>query len=132
MLNPTALRSLCRAALAEDVGSGDATTLAMIPDHLETEAAMVTRDDCICAGLPVAEAVFAELDASVHFTALAREGEACTAGRRLATVTGKARAILTGERTALNFVQRLAGIATLTNRFVKAVGDHNTRILDTR
>ena len=63
MLNPTALRSLCRAALAEDVGGGDATTLAMIPDHLEIEAAMVTRDDCVCAGLPVAEALFAELDA---------------------------------------------------------------------
>ena len=132
MLNATMLQTVCRAALAEDVGSGDATTLATIPEDLDVEAAIVARDDGVCAGLPVARAVFAELDPSVHFEALAEEGERCSAGRELARLTGAARAVLTGERTSLNFLQRLSGIATLTRRYVDAVGGHKARILDTR
>jgi len=132
MLKPTMLQNLVRAALAEDVGSGDATTLAIVPDDLEVVAAMVAREECVCAGLPVAEALFGELDPAVTFEALAQEGEFCTDGRTLARISGKARALLTGERTALNFVQRLCGIATLTRRYVEAVGKHKTQILDTR
>ncbi len=132
MLNRSQLLNLVRAALAEDVGSGDATTLAVIPPELQTSAAMVTRQDCVCAGLPVAEMLFQELDRGLAFEALVAEGERCRAGQTLAAVRGSARAILTGERTALNFVQRLSGIATLTRRYVDALGNCRTRILDTR
>ncbi len=129
-------RTLCegavRAALAEDVGSGDATTLAVVPEHLVTTALLQTREACVCAGLPVAEAVFRELDPEIRFEALVREGQKCRAGETLARVTGRARAILTGERTALNFIQRLSGIATMARRYVEAVGTHSARILDTR
>lgn len=132
MLNRAQLLSLVRAALAEDVGSGDATTLAVVPEALQATALMVTRQPCVCAGLPVAEALFTELDDTLSFEALVAEGDRCAAGETLAVVCGSARAILTGERTALNFVQRLCGIATLTRRYVDALGDCPTRILDTR
>jgi nicotinate-nucleotide pyrophosphorylase (carboxylating) len=132
MLNRAQLLNLVQAALIEDVGSGDATTLAVVPESLRTTALLVTRQPCVCAGLPVAEALFAELDRALSFEALAAEGERCAAGETLAVVHGSARAILTGERTALNFVQRLCGIATLTRRYVDALGDCQTKILDTR
>jgi nicotinate-nucleotide pyrophosphorylase (carboxylating) len=132
MLSRALLLNQVRMALAEDVGSGDATTLAVIPATLQTSAAMVTRQPCVCAGLPLAEVLFEELDASLAFEAVAAEGERCAAGQTLAVVRGSARAILTGERTALNFVQRLCGIATLTRRYVDALGDSHTRLLDTR
>ncbi len=132
MLNRVLVANLVRAALAEDVGSGDATTLAVVPEGVQAEAFMVTRQACVCAGLPVAEAVFEELDGALAFEPLVSDGTRCSAGQVLARVRGRARAILTGERTALNFVQRLSGIATLTRRFVDALGDSRTRILDTR
>lgn len=132
MLNRAQLLNLVRAALTEDVGAGDVTTLAVVPEALRTTAALVTRQPCVCAGLPVAEALFAELDADLSFEALVAEGDRCAAGETLAIVHGSARAILTGERTALNFVQRLCGIATLTRRYVDALGNCGTQILDTR
>lgn len=132
MLNPTMLQNLCRSALAEDVGSGDATTLAVVPADAEVTACIVVREDCVCAGLPAAEAVFRELDADVVFETVVEDGQACCTDQVLAEIRGRARAILTGERTALNFLQRLSGIATLTRRYVNAVGRHKTRILDTR
>lgn len=132
MLNRSQVLNLVRAALAEDIGSGDATTLAVIPADLQTTAAMVTRQDCVCAGLPLAEMIFEDLDSGLAFEALVADGTACQAGQTLATIHGSARAILTGERTALNFLQRLSGIATLTRRYVEALGECRTRILDTR
>jgi nicotinate-nucleotide pyrophosphorylase (carboxylating) len=132
MLNKAALQNLCRAALAEDVGSGDATTLAVIPAELEVDARIVAREACVCSGLPVAETLFHELDASVGFEMAVADGDRCNAGDVLALVSGHAQAILTGERTALNFLQRLSGIATLTRAYVDALGDSRTRILDTR
>jgi nicotinate-nucleotide pyrophosphorylase (carboxylating) len=132
MLNRSLVLNLVRAALAEDIGSGDATTLAVVPPGLPAEAVMVARAPCVCAGLPVAEAVFEELDPGLAFESLVEDGERCGARQALARVRGPARAILTGERTALNFVQRLSGIATLTRRYVDALGDSPTRILDTR
>lgn len=132
MLNKTALQNLCRLALAEDVGSGDATTLAVIPEELEVTAWIVAREPCVCAGLPVAEALFHELDPALDFAATAEDGTRCGAGDALASVSGRARAILTGERTALNFLQRLSGIATLTRAYVEALGNSRTKILDTR
>ena len=132
MLTRSILQALARAALAEDVGSGDATTQAVVPPALEVTAFLNTREACVCAGLNVAEAVFRELDPACVFTPLVADGDRCPAGANLARLHGQARAILTGERTALNFLQRLSGTATLTRRFVDAVGRHRARILDTR
>jgi len=131
-LDTTALENLCRLALAEDVGSGDATTLSIVPEDLETEAHFVTREKCVCAGLPVAQMVFQQLDRNVVFQPLVNEGDRCAKGTELAIVTGSARAILTGERIALNFLQRLCGIATMTRAYVDALGETTTKLLDTR
>jgi len=132
MLNQTTLLNLVRAALAEDIGSGDATTDAVVPADLEVTANFNSRQACTCAGLAIAELVFRELDAKSVFHRYVNDGDACAPGTTLASVTGKARAILTGERLALNFLQRLCGIATMTRKYVEAVGKHPARILDTR
>lgn len=131
-LNPAWLENAVRVALAEDQGSGDATTLSVVPAGLETTALMQTREACVVAGLPVAAAVFKELDPEVCFEAMLPEGARAAAGQLLARVTGKAQALLTGERVALNFVQRLCGIATMSRAYVDAVGTHKAKILDTR
>ena len=132
MLNRTMVRNICRAALAEDVGSGDTTTLAVVPEGLELTAAITARQACVCAGLPVAEAIFRELDPDAVWGTWSREGERCERGRTLARVTGEARALLTAERTALNFLQHLCGVATLTRAYVDGVRPHKAKILDTR
>lgn len=132
MLTQTAIESACRQALAEDIGAGDATTLAVVPDNLEVSGAIVARQGCVCAGLRVAETVFRQLNPAAAFEACVNDGDACEPGAVLARITGRARAVLTGERTALNFLQRLSGIATITRQYVDAVGKHQTRILDTR
>ena len=131
-LNEAHLQNFCRAALAEDVGSGDATTLAVVPEGLETEAHFVARKECVCAGLPVVRTLFGELDRKLLFVEQVKEGELCPPGTRMATIIGNARAILTGERTALNILQRLSGIATLTRQYVQTLDDPHTKILDTR
>lgn len=131
-LNLSDLELQCRMALAEDIGSGDATTLATIPEDMETEAHFIVRENCVCAGLPVVKAVFAELDKRVVFEPLVKEGDRCGKGTELAVVSGNARAILTGERVALNFLQRLCGIATMTRKYVDALGPSKTVLLDTR
>jgi nicotinate-nucleotide pyrophosphorylase (carboxylating) len=125
-------RDLVRASLSEDIGTGDATTLAVVPETMKAEAIMLAKEDCVCAGMPVAEAVFRELDPSIVFTALVKEGEFCPAGTVIARISGQARALLTGERTALNFIQRLSGIASMSRLYQHAVGHSKTRILDTR
>ncbi len=132
-LNHQALQNICRMSLAEDVGAGDATTLAVVPENLKVQARLLAKQDCICAGLPVAAAVFHELDGKVEFINEVEDGDFCSAGAVLARVRGSARAILTGERTALNFMQRMSGIASLAKKYVDALGPNsNTRILDTR
>jgi len=131
-LNPAALRSLVREALTEDIGSGDATTLAVVPERLTVVAHLNAREACRVAGLPLVQAVFAELDPAVVVEILVPEGTDCPAGADLALIRGPARAILSGERTALNYLQRLSGIATLTSRFVAALAGSHTRLLDTR
>ena len=120
------------AFLKEDTGSGDVTTDAIIsPDH-HSKARIVAKGDGVIAGQTVAAAVFKALDADVEFLVLKRDGESVKKGDVVAMITGKTRAILTGERVALNFLQRLSGIATTTARFVKAVEGTTTKILDTR
>jgi nicotinate-nucleotide pyrophosphorylase (carboxylating) len=119
-----------RSYLAEDVGDGDLTSLAVVPEDGRLDASLLLRERGVVCGLEVAEAVFRALDANVEYEALAREGE-LTHGA-VARVSGNARALLTGERTALNLLGRLSGIATLTRRYVDAVEGTGVEILDTR
>ncbi len=123
---------LIRAALAEDVGSGDATTLATVPADAAAAALMVAREPLVVCGLPLAEAVFREVSEKLNLTALAADGQRVPDGQALMKIEGPARAILTAERTALNFAQRLSGVATLTACFVQAVAGTKAQILDTR
>ncbi len=132
ILNQKQLQTLCQQAIAEDVGSGDATTLAIVPATHKTTAHFINRQECVCAGMPVIKTLFQELSSDLELTQYAAEGELCPPGTKMASIEGNARAILTGERTALNFLQRLCAVATVTRRYVKALGDSKTRILDTR
>jgi nicotinate-nucleotide pyrophosphorylase (carboxylating) len=131
-VNPLFDADLIRQALAEDIGRGDVTTEATIPAGVKATARIVTREGGVIAGLPLAERVFAALDPSVLFEALVADGETVEAGATLAQISGEARALLTAERVALNFLGRLSGIATLTARCVVAAKDTKARIVDTR
>jgi nicotinate-nucleotide pyrophosphorylase (carboxylating) len=123
---------MVRAALAEDIGSGDATTLATVPANAVATAVMVARESLVVCGLPVAEAVFSEVSPSLNLAPAAADGQRVAKGQALLNIQGPARAMLTAERVALNFVQRLSGVATLTARFVEAVTGTGAQILDTR
>lgn len=123
---------LVQAALAEDVGPGDATTLATVPADAVANAVLVAREPLVVCGLPLAEAVFREVSVKLNLTAAASDGQRVAKSQVLLKVHGPARAILTAERVALNFIQRLSGIATLTSRFVEAVAGTKAKILDTR
>jgi nicotinate-nucleotide pyrophosphorylase (carboxylating) len=126
------LQEIVRAALAEDVGSGDATTLATVDAAARARATITQKAPGVVFGLEAAERVFSELDAAVTFERLSPEGAWQEAGTQVLRVEGPARALLTGERTALNLLQRLSGVATLTARYVKAVEGTGVQILDTR
>lgn len=132
MLNLRSLDPLIDLAFAEDIGIGDVTTEATVPSTQEGIGTLLAKSGGIVAGLPVAQRVFARLDAKLTFRTLVRDGDAVKAGTPIAEVQGSAKTILMGERTALNFLQRLSGIATLTARFVEAVSDYDTKIVDTR
>jgi nicotinate-nucleotide pyrophosphorylase (carboxylating) len=131
-LNPAEVRRAVRAALAEDIGGGDVTTLATVPRTASARAVMRARQPLALAGLAFAEAAFRELCSSVRIRGRARDGQRANAGQVLLEVAGPARAILSAERVALNFVQRLSGVATLTARFVNSVRGTRAQILDTR
>jgi nicotinate-nucleotide pyrophosphorylase (carboxylating) len=131
-LNPEEIRRAVQLALAEDIGDGDATTLATVPENTPLTVAMRAREFLVVAGLPLAEAAFRELSPNVRIESLARDGHHAKAGEDLLRVSGEARAILSAERVALNFVQRLSGIATLTAQFVDAIQGTRAQILDTR
>jgi nicotinate-nucleotide pyrophosphorylase (carboxylating) len=131
-LSATEIRQAVQAALAEDIGSGDATTLATVPEKLTARAAMRAREPLIVAGLLFAEAAFTELSSVVQIERLVKDGRKAGDGETLLKISGPARAILSAERVALNFVQRLSGIATLTAQFVEAIQGTHARILDTR
>jgi nicotinate-nucleotide pyrophosphorylase (carboxylating) len=121
-----------RRALAEDVGPGDVTTELTVPPGLRVTGTVVARDAGVVAGLPLLPLVFRELDVEVNVILRRADGDAVPAGAEPATVSGPAAAILTGERTALNFLQHLSGIATRTADYVAAVAGTGCRILDTR
>jgi nicotinate-nucleotide pyrophosphorylase (carboxylating) len=123
---------IVRRALAEDVGTGDVTTLATVPADAIAKALMVAREPLVVCGLSVAEAVFKEVSARIEIEQLAQDGQRATRGQTLLRLRGPAGAMLTAERVALNFVQRLSGVATSTARFAEAVAGTRARILDTR
>ena len=132
-LHPLALEPLLRAAFAEDLGAaGDLTTQATVPDGVSATASIGVRRDGVIAGLAVAEAAFRLYDPSVVFTNAVSDGDRVPAGTSLATVQGPARSLLTAERTALNLVGRLSGIATATATMVDAVRGTGARIVCTR
>jgi len=131
-LSVSEIRRAVQIALAEDIGSGDVTTLATVPETVMGKAVMRAREPLVVAGLAFAEAAFTELAAGVEVERVAREGRSLKTGEILLRVAGPARAILTAERVVLNFVQRLSGIATFTAQFVEAVKGTPAHILDTR
>ncbi len=131
-LSADEIRRHVQAALAEDIGSGDVTTLATVPENITARAAMVAREPLTLAGLSLAEAAFKELSPAIEFERLVADGQAVARGAVLARIHGSARAILTAERVALNFTQRLSGVATLTAQFAAAVQGTGAQILDTR
>ncbi len=119
-------------ALAEDWAWGDVTTQALIPSDAEGKASILAKSAGILAGVEVAQLVFAEVDPSLSFKALLHDGDKLKRGVKIAAIAGKVSSILRGERVALNFMQRLSGIATETNRYVDAVQGTGARIVDTR
>lgn len=131
-ISESGLRRLVDRALEEDVGRGDITSDLLIPAHTVSRALLRSRTDGVVAGLDVAAAVFAAVDARLDFSALIADGSAVAPGEEIGIVSGPARSVLRGERVALNFLQRLSGIATLTSRYVKAVRGTKARVVDTR
>ena len=128
----TYIRSVIENALSEDIGPGDITTSLLIAEDQIAEGFITAEEDVIAAGILVAEEVFKTLDPDAVFETLARDGESISAGTKIIRVHGKAKALLTGERVALNFLQRLSGIATLSRRYAEAVKGLPVRIVDTR
>ena len=121
-------------ALSEDLGDrGDTTTTACVPETAQSRAILLCKEDeMILAGIEVAERVFKAIDPELNFTALKKDGDRCIRGEKLAEISGSARAILTGERTALNFIQRLCGVATMSYFYARELKDSNCVVLDTR
>ncbi len=126
------IRTAVLAALAEDIGPGDVTTLATVPEQSRARAILRAREPLVVAGLAFAETAFRELSAGVEFKNASRDGHSLGAGETLLEIQGPARALLTAERVALNFVQRLSGVATAASKYATAVAGTNARILDTR
>ncbi|MGE3178655.1 MAG: carboxylating nicotinate-nucleotide diphosphorylase [Vicinamibacterales bacterium] len=130
-LPPEAYRDLVRRALEEDIGPGDVTSEATVDAAQRARGVLVVKQACVLAGLDVAAETFRQLDPAVSITVSRRDGDRCVVGDEVAVVVGLARALLAAERTALNFLQRLSGVATRTRQFVDAAGGTLT-ILDTR
>jgi nicotinate-nucleotide pyrophosphorylase (carboxylating) len=130
-LAPDAYRDLVRRALAEDVGSGDVTTKATVDETHQARAVLLAKSRCVIAGLDVAAEAFRQLDSAAAVRVHHPDGTPCAPGTEIAEIRGHAAALLTAERTALNFMQRMTGIATLTRQFVEAAAGRIT-ILDTR
>lgn len=126
------VREAAARAVGEDVGPLDVTSRLTVPKELRATGMLVCKEPCVLAGLDVAEAVFREVDGSLRWHTKARDGDRLEKGHGVAEVEGCAQSILTGERCALNFLQRLSGVATLTAVFVQAVKGTRAQILDTR
>jgi nicotinate-nucleotide pyrophosphorylase (carboxylating) len=130
-LPPEAYRELVRAALAEDIGAGDITTHGTIDDAQRARAIILAKSPCVLAGLDVACEAFRQCDPGVAIERFAHDGDRCEPGTVVAELRGRASALLTAERTALNFIQRLTGTATMARQFADLAGDRIV-VLDTR
>jgi nicotinate-nucleotide pyrophosphorylase (carboxylating) len=130
-LAPEDYRDIVRRALEEDLGAGDITTDATIAPNARARGIFLVKAHCVLAGLDVAVEAFRQLDPEIAVTLHKRDGECCEPGDEVAAIVGTARALLSGERTALNFLQQLSGIATAAHEFVEAAGGRIT-VLDTR
>jgi nicotinate-nucleotide pyrophosphorylase (carboxylating) len=131
-LDPQRVRALVQGALAEDVGQHDVTTEITVPENARARATFVAKQELVVAGLDVALSAFHALDPQITWQPCGHEGERFFPGTLIGTLEGRARALLTAERVALNFLQRLSGVATLTRRFVDSVAGTLARIRDTR
>lgn len=131
-LDRRTMESVVTMALSEDVATGDVTTESCIPEDAVGHARIVAKQDAVVAGLPIVEEVFRQLSGVVKVTRVVDEGVHVSRGNALCEIEGPARAILTGERVALNFLQRMSGVATLTARFVSLVEGTGARVVDTR
>ena len=130
-LDPSEYRDLVRRALDEDIGQGDITTQAVVAEDQRARGVVIMKSAGVIAGLDIAAETFRQLDPDITMTLRRRDGDCCTAGEIVADLEGRAQSLLAGERTALNLLQRLSGIATLARRFVEAA-DGRMTILDTR
>jgi nicotinate-nucleotide pyrophosphorylase (carboxylating) len=130
--NSPYINELLKRALEEDIGPGDATTTAVVPPQASARAHILARQTLVCAGLPIADRIFHALNAGTQVSCPHNDGSFVEPGAEIVQIKGNARAILTGERTALNFLAHLCGIATLTRRFVEQLAGTKTRIRDTR
>jgi nicotinate-nucleotide pyrophosphorylase (carboxylating) len=130
-LAPASYRDLVARALAEDIGSGDITTKATVDATQSAHAVLLVKSTCVIAGLDVAAEAFRQLDVAATFRIHHGDGTLCAPGTEIAEIRARASALLTAERTALNFLQRMSGIATLTRQFVDAAAGRIT-VLDTR
>jgi nicotinate-nucleotide pyrophosphorylase (carboxylating) len=131
-LSAAEIRAAVKNALVEDIGRGDATTLAMVPPNATIKAVLRAREPLVVAGIEFAVAAFRELAPKIKIARQMGDGRRVKAGQTLLEISGPARAILSAERVALNFIQRLSGVATLTAQFVQAVRGTHAQILDTR
>lgn len=127
-----ALERIVRLAVEEDLGPGDVTTEATVDPSMQGKAVLIAKEDLVLAGMPVFRKVFLSFDPATRFEARRSEGEAVRKGEEICFVHGQLACMLKAERPALNFLQRMCGIATLTRRFVERVGSRRTRVLDTR
>jgi len=126
------IKGLIKIALEEDIGKGDITTSSLISKNSQVRAVIIAKQSGVVAGLDIAKAVFIELDKKIKFKSLVKDGDKIKSGKKIVELYGSAWAILSAERTALNFLGRLSGIATLTRQFVDKVKPYKVKIMDTR
>lgn len=131
-LNIETIKSVIEYALNEDIGKGDITTNSLIPIDLQTKATMVAKSTGVIAGLAVAEYVFRTFSTDIIWKTFVNDGDKVSKGDLIVEISGPYRALLTGERVALNFLQRMSGIATMTAYYVDTLKEYKTQILDTR
>ena len=131
-LSEYTLRDLIRNALKEDIGAGDITTELLIPRNKVIKAVIILKEKAVLAGLEIAQRVFRTIDKNIQFKAISTDGSREKPGKIIAKIQGKAGSILSGERTALNFLSHLSGVATVTRSFVDQVKPYKVKIMDTR
>lgn len=130
--NHEIITDIIRMGIKEDLGTGDVTTDSVVPKDHQSEAYITAKEDGVVAGLPLAERIFYFIDPELSFEAIRQDGDQVTFGDGLAKITGRTRSILKGERLALNFMQRMSGIATKTAQYKSLIQDYPVRIVDTR